>query len=224
MSENEEPKLKVYFRKFKQLWGDKRYRSIFILLLYLIFFIILFTFLNLNKSVIDTNYKEAINFENYDTYEFSANISINGFVYDIQGKRYKNKYNVIYSEQQFNLSFEDILASDFDTNIINLFRYTPDLINNMLENSTLVSEKKIIADNTIVKEYSLDIEKYLQILDYSLLSYDLNDKIVITVSELDKEITRVQLNLSDFYKNLEEAYQDYVITINYSNINNVLEF
>lgn len=224
MTENEESKLKVYFRKFKQLWGDKRYRSIFILLLYFLFFIILFAFLNLNKNVVDTNYKKTINFESYDAYDFSAKISINGYIYDIQGKRYKNKYDFIYGEQQFNLSFEEILQSDFDSNIINLFRYTPDLINNMLENSILVSEKKIIADNTIVKEYSLDIEKYLQILDYSLLSYNLNDQIVITVSELDKQITKVELNLSSFYKNIEEDYQEYIITINYSNINNVLEF
>lgn len=224
MAENEESKLKVYFRKFKQLWGDKRYRSIFILLLYFLFFIILFAFLNLNKNVVDTNYKKTINFESYDAYDFSAKISINGYIYDIQGKRYKNKYDFIYGEQQFNLSFEEILQSEFDSNIINLFRYTPDLINNMLENSILISEKKIIADNTIVKEYSLDIEKYLQILDYSLLSYNLNDQIVITVSELDKQITKVELNLSSFYKNIEEAYQEYIITINYSNINNVLEF
>ncbi|MCI9435064.1 MAG: hypothetical protein HFI86_07345 [Bacilli bacterium] len=220
MAENEESKLKVYFRKFKKLWGDKRYKSIFILLLYFLFFIILFAFLNLNKNVIDTNYKKTINFASYDTYDFLANISINGYIYDIQGKRYKNKYDFIYGDQQFNLSFEDILKSDIDSNIINLFRYTPDLINNMLENSILVSEKKIIADNTIVKEYSLDIEKYLQILDYSLLSYNLNDKIVITVNELDKQITKVELNLSNFYKNLEENYQEYKITINYSNLNN----
>lgn len=224
MTENEESKLKVYFRKFKQLWGDKRYRSIFILLLYFLFFIILFAFLNLNKNVVDTNYKKTISFESYDAYDFSANININGYIYDIEGKRYKNKYDFIYGEQQFNLSFEEILKSDFDSNIINLFRYTPDLLNNMLENSILVSEKKIIADNTIVKEYSLDIEKYLQMLDYSLLSYNLNDKIVITVNELDEQITKVELNLSNFYKNIEEAYQEYIITINYSNINNVLEF
>ncbi len=224
MTENEEPKLKIYFKKFKQLWGDKRYRSIIILLLYFLFFIILFSFLNLNKSVIDTNYKKTINFKNYDAYEFSANISINGFVYDVQGKRYKNKYDFLYSEQQFNLSYDDILASDLDINIINLFRYTPNLIYNMLENSTLLSEKKIIADNTIIKEYSLGIEKYLQILDYGLLNYNLDDQILITVTELNNQVIKIELNLSNFYKNIEEDYQEYVIAIDYNNINNVLEF
>ncbi len=223
MEQNEEPKIKVYFRKFKQLWNDKRYRSIMILLLYFIFFAVIFSMFDLNKSVSRTPYNEFIKFENYDVYEFSTNISINSFIYSINGKRYKDKYSFDYNGEHFVGSYEDIFLSNWDKNIINTFRFTPDLINNLMANSILISEKKIIADDSVIKEYALDIDKFLQVLDYNLLDYNLLDRLTITISEIDKQIVRVELNLSNFYKYLEEDYLEYIIVINYSNINNVYD-
>ena len=100
----------------------------------------------------------------------------------------------------------------------------PDFLDNIINNSKLVSEKKIIDNNQIIKEYSLELAKYLEILDYNLSDYNSGDLILVTVSEIDDQVISVEIDLTSFYKHLEESYEEYKITINYNHINDILEF
>lgn len=220
MEENEESKFKRIVIKFKQLWKDKRYRSIIILLMYLIFFAVIFSILNLNNDKAQLDYNKPISFKDYNVYNFNTQLDINTMIYNLSGKRNQDRYEFIYDNQTFNMNYNDLKQSTLDINIINSFEFTPLLINNMLENSLLISEKKVVSTNEIITEYSLDLDKYLQILDYKLDIYDYNDMISIMVTEIDEQVTCITLDLTNFYKNLEESYQEYKITINYSNINN----
>ncbi len=224
--EDQESKFEIYFNKFKTLWKDKRYRSLFILIFYVIFFAIIFSMLNYNDNtqVYNNNDNDKQDFKNYNIYEFITDVDVNGLVYEIQGKRYNEKYEFTIEEQLFDMNYGEIQESNLDKNIINSFNFTPNLIDNMLENSQLVSEKKIIEDGRIIYEYSLDLSRYLTILDYNLINYNPDDKITIITDNLDDNIVRVELDLTNFYKNLEENYQEYKITISYSNINNVDDF
>ena len=221
MTENEESKFKKVINKFRELWKDKRYRSLMILLMYLIFFIIIFSILNFDSGKVHSNYEQTIEFKDYNIYDFSIELDINTFVYSLNGKRYQDKYEFIFDNQNFDMNYDEIRQSNLDINIVNVFEFTPYFINNMLDNSVLISEKKMVATNEIVKEYSLDLSKYLQILDYNLDIYNPDDIILITMTELDNQVTNIKLDLTNFYKNLEEAYQEYKITINYSNLNNI---
>lgn len=220
MTENEESKFKKFVNKFKQLWKDKRYRSLMILLMYLIFFIIIFSILNFDSSKVQSNYERIIKFKDYNIYDFSVELDINDFVYQLNGKHYQDKYEFIFDNQNFDMTYDEIKQSNLDINIVNTFEFTPYFINNILDNSVLISEKKVVATNEIVKEYSLDLSKYLQMLDYNLDSYNPNDAILIMVTEFSNQVTSITLDLTNFYKNLEEAYQEYKITINYSNLKN----
>lgn len=224
--EDQESKFEIYFNKFKTLWKDKRYRSLFILIFYVIFFAIIFSMLNYNDNtqVYNNNDNDKQDFKNYNIYEFITDVDVNGLVYEIQGKRYNEKYEFTIEEQLFDMNYGEIQESNLDKNIINSFNFTPNLIDNMLENSQLVSEKKIIEDGRIIYEYSLDLSRYLTILDYNLINYNPDDKITIITDKLDDNIVRVELDLTNFYKNLEENYQEYKITISYTNINNVDDF
>lgn len=220
MTENEESKFKKFVNKFKQLWKDKRYRSLMILLMYLIFFIIIFSILNFDSSKVQSNYERIIKFKDYNIYDFSVELDINDFVYQLNGKHYQDKYEFIFDNQNFDMTYDEIKQSNLDINIVNTFEFTPYFINNILDNSVLISEKKVVATNEIVKEYSLDLSKYLQMLDYNLDSYNPNDAILIMVTEFSNQVTSITLDLTNFYKNLEEAYHEYKITINYSNLKN----
>lgn len=220
MTENEESKIKIYVKKFKQLWKNKRYRSLFILLIYFIFFMILFSILDFSSDNINLNNEKAFSFKDYEVYDFNIQLDINTVVYNFNGKRNQDQYEFTYDNQSFNMNYNELKQSNLDINIINSFEFTPMLINNMLENSLFLSEKKIVATNEIVKEYSLDLSKYLQILDYNLDIYNHDDTIIITMTNLNNQVTSITLDLTSFYKNLEEAYQEYKITINYSNLNN----
>ena len=218
-----ESKIKNFFSKFKELWSDRRYRSIIKLSLYFIFFAIIFLFLGLSTKN-EYSYDEVVNFEDYVSYEFVTNININDNIYNLNGERYYEKYKFLYNDEIFNLTYEDIQESYLDKNIINSFNFTPDLINNIINKSELVSEKKIISSNQIISEYSISLSKYLDILDFNLSNYDNPDFISIIVTESDNLVTKIELNLTNFYKNMEEDYFKYEISISYNNINSVNEF
>lgn len=218
-----ESKIKNFFSKFKELWSDRRYRSIIKLSLYFIFFAIIFLFLGLSTKN-EYSYDEVVNFEDYVSYEFVTNININDNIYNLNGERYYEKYKFLYNDEIFNLTYEDIQESYLDKNIINSFNFTPDLINNIINKSELVSEKKIISSNQIISEYSISLSKYLDILDFNLSNYDNPDFISIIVTESDNLVTKIELNLTNFYKNMEEDYFKYEISISYNSINSVNEF
>ena len=133
MNENEESRIKIYLRKFKQLWKNKRYRSLFILLMYFIFFMILFAILNFSGDNTNLNEEKILSFKDYDIYDFSVQLDINTVVYNFNGKRYQDKYEFVYDNQTFNMNYGDLRQSNLDINIINSFEFTPRLINNMLE-------------------------------------------------------------------------------------------
>ena len=116
------------------------------------------------------------------------------------------------------------MESNLDKNIINSFNFTPDIIDNIIKNSSLISEKKVISNNEIIKEYNILLSDYLNILDFNLVNYDNSDFVLIEVTELNKDVVFVKLNLTNFYKNIEESYFKYEITISYDKINNVSEF
>lgn len=227
MNENESSKFMLFIEKFKKLWADKRYRSLIILIMYFIFFLVLFTILEVGKETVSRDYNntEELKLEDYQIYEFSAELIINDYTYNILGKRYNEKYEFEFENQLYTLDYNNLnIDIGINSEIINTFNYTPDFLANIVANSELVSEKTMIADNRLIKEYSLKLEKYLQILDYNLANYNKEDKLIVTTSELNDEIISVSFDLSNLYKYFEENYQKYEFTINYSNLNNVTEF
>lgn len=224
MDKNNGSKVKQIFTKFKELWKDKRYRSLMILLLYFIFFLFIFIFLNVNSNKNNNKDTQRILFKNYKIYEFTTNININDYIFEIDGKRYNNNYSFSFNDEVFNLNYAEIMESNLDKNIINSFNFTPDIIDNIIKNSSLISEKKVISNNEIIKEYNILLSDYLNILDFNLVNYDNSDFVLIEVTELNKDVVFVKLNLTNFYKNIEENYFKYEITISYDKINNVSEF
>lgn len=224
MDKSNESKIKQIFTKFKELWKDKRYRSLMILLLYFIFFLFIFIFLNVNSNENNNKDTQRILFKNYKVYEFTTNININDYIFEIDGKRYNNNYSFSFNDEVFNLNYTEIMESNLDKNIINSFNFTPDIIDNIIKNSSLISEKKVISNNEIIKEYNILLSDYLNILDFNLVNYDNSDFVLIEVTELNKDVVFVKLDLTNFYKNIEESYFKYEITISYDKINNVSEF
>ena len=121
MDENQESKLKLFFTKLKKMWNNRRYRSVLILLMYFVFFAIMFLLLNIGTENVHRNYEQVIHFKNYDIYSFSTDIDINGMIYSIEGKRYKENYEFTYNEQTYNINYYDIKKNDINKNIINYF-------------------------------------------------------------------------------------------------------
>lgn len=227
MNENWSSKVDLFIEKFKKIWADKRYRSLIILILYFIFFLVIFTILEIGRETDSHRYNdfEKIKLVDYQIYNFSVEISINNYTYNILGKRYNEKYEFEFENNIYTLDYNNLdMNLDINNEIINVFNYSPSFLANIIENSEMISEKKIIADNSIIKEYSISLEKYLQILDFNLENYNKEEYLIVTTSELNNEIISVSFDLSNLYKYFEENYEKYQITINYSNLNNVIKF
>ena len=229
MEENKESKIKNFINKFKELWANKRYRSLIKLVFYLIFFAVLFFIYEFaSPDVANSPVEKNNDFENYNNYEYKINLNINDVLFDLDGKRYDNKYEFIFEDNTYSFDNSNLNTDNnfmnLNNDIINVFNYTPDLINNIIENSEIISEKKLITDNILIKEYSIKLDKYMEILDVNFDKYNEEDKIDILVSEKNDYVIKIELDLSNFYKYFEENYNKYEITINYNNINNVLDF
>ena len=227
MEEKKGSKLKENIDTFRSLMKNPKYYSLMKLFLFFIFFLFLFLFVRCNSYGIENNIEESFSYKDYSIYEYKTNIYVNDYIYTVEGKRYKNKYNFIYGDKNYAIDYDDLENSnviDLDLNIINAFNFSPDFIDNIVENSELISEKKLISEGLLVNEYSLDLEKYSKIIDYNLNNYELGEGISIILTEKNEQIISVELDLTNFYKNIDKINYLYKIIIEYDNINNVLEF
>lgn len=195
----------------KKMWANKRYRSLFVLALYFVFFFVIITGLkstyqdnqnqtngegnNFNFETIKESYN---NLKDY-SYEIFVNDEslivgklengINNFVYD------DNKYtlinNNIYKEEAGDLKKVDLLEENMILSIIDKL-----LINNLINYVSEVEANKIIDDNS----FRLDYE-----IPNSYFSFDKEGLVRVSIlGETETSIGQITIDLSD-YK--EEEYK-----------------
>lgn len=214
--------MKEKFLKIISLLKNKRYRAIVIILLYLIFFGIMFLILFLtNKSKPVTPIKKIFEYKNYDNYEFSVNLNVDEEKYYYNGKRYKDMYEVSYDDQVFDFKIGDDI--ELNNNVYDSLNFDPSFINELIRNSNLISETKLVEDDILEKKYNLSVCYYTKITDYVIEDCDPNLNILITVGKKNDEVIYVDLVLDDLFSSIS-SINKYSIKIIYTNINKVLQF
>lgn len=206
---------------FKKIWKNKRYRAIFVFLLYLLFFALMFIILFIKNSfrrpqVIEKEKR----YEDYSIYSYNTILNINNKLYVIEGKRYNEKYEFIYDDVTYEFKIgEDV---DVDKNVFDSFNFDPKYINNIMKKSKLLSETKIISDNILEKKYLIKLKDYIELNDIVLEEYDENLDLYITLAYKNNDVLYVDLELDNLFK-----YYDifkYEIKITYSNIDSISSF
>lgn len=236
---------KMYINKFKELWAVPRYRSIIKLGLWIIFFILVslgvssYEYVGKDNHSNDNNDEEIIEekeaiekFKDMDNYSFTINyIGKENTV--IIGKNYNNKSIIMFNDKMYyregdivyNIEGEYRSSEEIDSPFPSSdFSLQPSDLYTLIKRGTLDEETKKIQDNTIIKKYI--IIDQLVLLKYQIPEGEKNKaSIIITTYEKDGQINKVDVDLTNI-KKIEEAYDgnEYIITIDYSDIDKVLEF
>lgn len=192
----------------RDLWNNKRYRSIFWLILYFVFFAIIITSLRgryqnqpqvSNKSSLDI--VESLKLDEY-TYEILLNEEplINGKVENNTNVfTYKDESYVIVGDNVYLEKGSDLIKTDLIKEselIVPVNKIMLDKIGNYIENKT--SEK---LDKGV--KYTISLSNLLEeeTLDFAMYVYG------------DSKIERIELNLNELAQLKELEYKQYILTI-----------
>lgn len=178
--------MKEFIELVKKLWINKRYRAIAILLLYVVFFIFVFSFISSNSkpvlNVEPTGIDKIKNIENYKLYvegldEFIVNYETNTIYYN----------DLTYSIED---KIEELDKYDLDI-------FKPINIYNLIKNGTLESTNYVSKTDTYVVKIS-DFEKLIYNNEVSNDNY-----IKITIN--NENYDEIVVDLTNYY--------DYIVRI-----------
>lgn len=226
------------FKEFiKDAIHDKRKKAILSLALWFLFFVIVFLLMggrntipkevhyqySSNSNVITTspteNYKNMENFEfNYvveitennltDTYNISGTYYKNKYYFELLNNKYLIDNNTIYLVDDINKQLKEIDKNDpksifyrFDIRVLN-----KDSIYTFISSSTE-------ENSTIYKDGTKSIT-------YLYKNYE-NKTIDLIVSVKENMINSITLNFNNYFS---DRYQLFKVSINYQNINNIMEY
>ena len=210
-------------------------KSIVMLAGYGVFFIFVFVFIamgNFNSSsnksykyYIEENNKIEENVDNTVTnYEYSYKITDNTNIIEVTGTKTKEKeiftYNGIsYNKQNNNIYLNDGTNTLVTDNIFNTDLYSYEYMDNFFKEKN-TKEKTTYEDGSIKKIYSINSKEYFDYMkEDKCTNVDCtNINIDVTINKNSKEqIEKVTINLTNYYK------YNYLIELNYTNINNIKE-
>lgn len=217
--------MKENYKKYKELMKNSRYKALNQLVLWFLFFGIIYLLVLLGfgmRAPISSNnnsIKEKTTLENYaemDSFEFEYIFKYKDeFDHELRivGTFINNKYyftineNEYYYNDKLYLVLTDTkeLKENQDIGIANyLFEIDNKTISNWINKSEIESETKY-KDGTKTTVYL----------------YNENCNILIKVSENEKKIKYMTLNLLDFVSTKDLHFESFELNIEYKNINNI---
>lgn len=212
---------------FKELMKNQRYKAIFKLSLFIIFFAVVFIVFDFgsndeyisskvnNNDVYDiSNYSFDYVVKTANLYdELSTSLSINGY-------RNDNKYVFEVMEDNLKYYYEDVLFTYTNEilpytgeKFIDLNLYSPENIEKYIKKGKL-DNTTTFADGQIKKVYKIDVVTFAGLINENVIT--LEGDVCISILVKDDKLQTVELDLLNYNKSN--------ILINYSNINNIKEF
>lgn len=166
-----------YIEVIKNLWSNRRYRSLIILGIYIVFFIFTFMIIGQKKDVVDID-----NLKGIDLFK-----TITEYHYRIEGEE---SFDVIvdddiviqYEDNNYDLSNIPLELEKYDIEI-----YNPEIISKIIDNATLESTNYINNSNTYIIE---ELKFYQLIYNHNISS----DNYIKIISFLENEnIIKVEI-------------------------------
>lgn len=219
-----------YFQTFKKVWDNKRYHALIVLGFYIIFIILIVTFLGQPKNSINTSLDlkktpfEIL--EQADGYEYSISITKEPVDdYNIDGIRYKDEELITFDNQKYYIN--DLLFYKVTDNKIqlsssimelDLCKLKASIILSMIKNSNPINNISY-TDGTIKKEYNISTASFIKA--YENEETDNLEIVSIITYENTKEITKIELDLTNIMKYKGYTFTYYKLEIEYKNIDQI---
>ncbi len=220
--------------KLKTIWEVKRYRSIAILLIYVIFFIFVFGLLKPNDDPKILPSKEVKEKTILETYQ-----EMNNYSFLLQIKEVKNNNEMIYNHQgktdgvvtlvNDNIYLKDnviyeivdnkikILSATFTD--VNLFKLKPYNVSKLISLGELNYETKY-ADGSIEKSYLVPLKDIVENFKNEIIE-DMKTTVEIKMKEKDNKVLNVELDLSNYEHYLYSEMSSYIIKIVYNDLGKI---
>ena len=226
MNDNNEGQEKKF--NIKELFSNKQYRAILILVFYAVLFVIIISSIRLNNNPIkvdndnemsqdDGEVLKGYELIHNNNFAYKYTVSLDDRVITYDGKKNGNKEEFIVSDGEnvrtYYINDKDIFIKNADTYtksdkpyfVFDFFDTA--IVENILKGSIFDEEQQVISNKSlqnIVSEYNINIE-------------DGNN--TITVSYRNYNITQISLDLSNYSKAIGEPYNSLIITLEYYDFN-----
>lgn len=235
MSEKElkKQKRKEKREKVKAFLSDRRNKAIVKLCIYFIFFLFVIIYIRVmdtRKPVVPSSpnlpdtITTAVSTLNNDNYEYGIEYNYNNEIFKLTGKKYDNKYLIIYNENTYYYDGNLYLIGEEKTpmqsdKIKYLLMLDSKKVYNYLYNSKY-NYKQEDANNNVT------INSYMKLSDFGTLineKLDNENHIIFNTVETNGTLTKVNIDLSNYIK-VNEQDASLSVNITYKNINNVQDF
>lgn len=204
--------MKDAYKLIKELLKNKRYRALIILGLYLVFMSFVVMSIRTaptNETKVDNRLEEFKLKTNYN-YTYTIKTTKDEIVETktILGTRYNNKNQLIYEDKTY--LFDNVLIG-FPINEIDLSKLTYDYIYSYIKESTNINDI-----------YTLKLSNFMKIVNGVNITSENN--ILINILFTNNIVNQIEIDLTKYVNFNQELYDQYIVTINYSNIGNVVDF
>ena len=214
--------MKERVKSIREALKDPKKKSLTLLIIYIIFFIFVFSYINThnyNSKPLPNNDKKIDknepNIDKIDSYEYAYDININDEIVKIDGTYYNNQEVFLLNDIKYVLQDNKIYLFD-DNSLVDNIKYPLTKLNyNSLKTfikSFEYESKTEYKDKNTKYQYLInngDMSKYLENEGVT------EGNTIFTIYE-DDYIYEIDIDLSKYY-NVDK----YLISIKYSNINNI---
>ena len=209
-------KRKKKIKEIEKIW--KKNRSLFLMTAYALFIGIIIILIKMGPGTPKVVFSKLDLLKKMDNYNYTYTIDYmkNGVrkTEQISGKRYKEKELLKYNENEY--YFENNNLIGFPISMIDVTKLRSDYLHKYILASELVNNDQSI------DWYNLELSDFLKIVNG--IDAPTSEDINLVVISSDDEITQVDLNLTNYVNYNTDNYENYSISINYSNINKVNDF
>ncbi len=215
----------------KDIVSNRQYRSIAILIFYVILFAILIAILRVPSNSSGENGTTVSNLDGYElidnkNFNYKYTVTIDDDIYYYEGKKYDNKEMVTLKkgEEQEEYYFVDkeIYVKQEDRYVLTEVKpyilfdfFNTDTLDMLILNGTLVDE----ANN----EYKIDNQGISDVLSSHSVKVDSGDNFA-TLTYRNSYITGIKFDLSSYAKLMRENYNNIIIDMQFYDFNLVDDF
>lgn len=213
--------------KFRELWRDKRFRSLIFLGFWIVFAVVIVAayrpLYNSNVETYREQQKSEVNSSVMNNYSYSLLDTKDSKISVITGKEYGNYnlFNINGVEYYYNGKVYKLTTpiTEVPLSTLGYLKITPKMINNMVERSQVLETDK----------YSLPLIDFITLYNASELNnIDAtklqNKNVLIDVYKKDGLFYKVDMNITEYIKLKEPNIKSDILTFNYTNVNEVEDF